>query len=93
MEIKIKPRETAMGFRFRVSLIENGFEKVYNVTMDKDFLLLVGTHFDPVKIVKKTFEFLLEKEPKEKILEEFDINTVSHYYPEFIAELLKRMDY
>jgi len=33
--------------------------------------------------VKKSFEFLLEREPKESILRQFDITKISYYFPEF----------
>lgn len=83
-----------MGWHFSVSLIEDsGLSSVYNVSMDKDFILRVGAHYQPEKVVQKSFEFLLEKEPKERILQEFDISVISHSYPDFLTSLQQKMDY
>ena len=59
--------------------------------MDKDFVTRIGASLDPEKVVEKSFEFLLEREPKENILQEFDITVISHYYPDFISEIEKKL--
>lgn len=82
-----------MGWHFSVTVDDGKGQTNHNVTMDKDFIMRIGADFDPEKVVKKSFEFLLEREPKEAILGEFDITTISHYYPEFIPELEKRLIY
>lgn len=38
---------------------------------------------DPADLVRRSFEFLLEREPKESILRAFDLNEISRYFPEF----------
>lgn len=93
MDIKVKTRVTNLGWHFDVTLDEPTGSSFYKVSMDKDFLTRIGADFHPEKVVEKSFEFLLEKEPKERILQEFDIVTISHYYPEFISELSKRLLY
>jgi hypothetical protein len=35
------------------------------------------------ELVKKSFEFLLHREPKESILREFDLTVISRYFPEY----------
>lgn len=80
-----------MGYHFAVTVVDEIGESVYSVTMDKDFITRIGADFKPEKIVEKSFEFLLEKEGKDKILAEFDITIISHYYPEFITELEKKL--
>lgn len=83
-----------MGWRFSVTLTEEtGAIAIYTVSMDKDFILRVGAHYPPEKVVQKSFEFLLEKESKEQILQDFDISIISHYYPDFLPNLQQRMDY
>ena len=93
MDIKVTTRPTNLGWHFDVTLDQANTPSFYKVSMDKDFLTRIGADFRPEKVVEKSFEFLLEKEPKERILQEFDIVTISHYYPEFIAELSKRLMY
>ena len=93
MDIQIKTIPTNLGWHFTVTINEPTGPSFFKVTMDKDFLTSIGADFHPEKVVEKSFEFLLEKEPKEKILQEFDITEISHYYPEFVKELEKRLLY
>jgi hypothetical protein len=39
------------------------------------------------QFVRRCFEFLLEREPKEAILTSFDIADISRYWPEFEEEI------
>lgn len=93
MEINVKTRPTNLGWHFDVALNEPTGPTFFKVTMDKDFLTRIGANFHPEKVIEKSFEFLLEREPKEKILSEFDITVISNYYPEFIPELEKKLTY
>ncbi len=38
---------------------------------------------DPVDLVRRSFEFLLEREPKESILRRFDLPLIGRYFPEY----------
>jgi hypothetical protein len=49
---------------------------------DKDYKNLTN-EFSKEELVKKSFEFLLKREPKESILKEFDIMVIRKYFPEF----------
>ena len=46
---------------------------------------------DAERLVRETFAFLLEREPKESILRSFDITVVSRYFPEFESEIRSRL--
>jgi len=39
--------------------------------------------------IKKSFEFLLEREPKESILPRFNLRVINQYFPEFKEEIRK----
>ena len=93
MDVTIRQRPTNMGWHFLVTVSDKKGQSQHNVHVDKDFLLRIGQSSDPEKVVKRSFEFLLEREPRESILQEFDITTISHYYPEFITELEKKLVY
>ena len=38
---------------------------------------------DVADLVRRSFEFLLEREPKESILRHFDLMVIARYFPEF----------
>jgi len=46
---------------------------------------------DEERIVRETFDFLLEREPATSILAEFSLDDVSRYFPEFPEELQRRL--
>ena len=37
----------------------------------------------PEELVRRSFEFLLERESKESILREFDLSVIQRYFPEY----------
>lgn len=43
------------------------------------------------RLVRLTFEFLLEREPKESILRRFDLGVVERYFPDYPAEIARRI--
>ncbi|MDH4070062.1 MAG: hypothetical protein OEV30_06530 [Ignavibacteria bacterium] len=52
---------------------------------------LTGGNHTTAELVRKSFEFLLEREPNTSILTEFDLPVISRYFPEYeqvIAEML-----
>ena len=38
-------------------------------------------------LVKRSFEFLLAREPNTSILREFDLSTIERYFPEYAREI------
>ncbi len=82
-----------MGWHFLVTISDEKGQSQHNVHVDKDFLMRIGQDHNPEKVVKSSFEFLLERQPKEAILQEFDITTISHFFPDFIPELEKKLVY
>jgi len=45
---------------------------------------------DPIDLVRRSFGFLLAREPKEAILRSFDLPVITRYFPEFEREIAKR---
>jgi hypothetical protein len=41
---------------------------------------------DVSDLVKRSFEFLLAREPNSSILREFDLSTIERYFPEYARE-------
>jgi hypothetical protein len=54
--------------------------------------LAAATHSGDVeRLLYETFDFLLEREPKESILSSFDLSVVSRYFPEYEHEIQSRL--
>jgi len=44
---------------------------------------------DVADLVRRSFEFLLAREPNTSILREFDLATIERYFPEYAIEVAK----
>ena len=79
-------------FRFRVRITEGGSETTHDVTVGPDdYTKLTGEKIQPEELVRRSFEFLLEREPKESILARFDLSVISRYFPEYEREIRGRL--
>jgi hypothetical protein len=77
---------------FRVQVTEGRSESTHDVTLDpKDYSKLASRAVTPEELIRKSFEFLLEREPKESILDRFDLSVISRYFPEYEREIRKRL--
>jgi hypothetical protein len=83
-------RRTGEGdpLEFDVVVRQGGGESRHHVTMASDACeqLAKGAH-TPEVCVEALFRFLLDREPKESILQRFDVSLISRYFPEFEREL------
>lgn len=61
-----------------------------NVTQQEYDQLTGGKTTTPEELVRRSFEFLLEREPKEHILRQFNLPAIQRYFPEYPVEIKKR---
>lgn len=74
--------------RFQVRVRDDGGETHHDVTVaTADLGRLGGPYDSPEDFVRASFAFLLEREPKESILREFDVRDIARYFPEFEREI------
>lgn len=91
---KIEVQRTTQGalYEFQVTVKEGGRETRHRVTLRKaDYQRLSGSHASPEMLVKESFRFLLEREPKESILRSFDLTVIGRYFPEYEREIAGRL--
>ena len=54
------------------------------VTVAQDYATrLIGGNVPIERLIRCSFEFLLEREPNTSILRRFDLTVISHYFPEY----------
>lgn len=71
-----------------VTVADEGSETKHRVTVSPgDYERLSRPDETREQFVRRCFEFLLEREPKEAIMSEFDISVISRYFPEFEREI------
>ena len=72
------------GWTFLVELGHGEGLIEYLVDVDKEFWTrLTNRRMEPADLVTFTFKFLLDKEPKERILRRFNIADVAGHFPAF----------
>ena len=69
----------------------SGSQTTHQGTMDKDYYMDLTEKGStiPEEFVKKSFEFLLERESKDSILRQFDVAQINDYFPEYEKEIKK----
>ena len=73
---------------FQVSISEKGSKTEHTLTLDKDYYQdLTKGLISKEELIRKSFEFLLERESKESILSQFDLRVISHYFAEYEDEI------
>ena len=87
-EIVVKPLG---GDEFRVEVSEGRSRTHHRVTLRRDQQLRYGGDAPAERLLLESFRFLLEREPKESILQVFELDAISGYFPEYPAEIRKRL--
>ena len=82
--------ENDIQFICEVLLDENDRVPPFTVTVDKAYYeRLTGRTVSPEILVEKSFVFLVEREPKEAIMREFNLSVIARYFPEYEEEIKK----
>ena len=70
------------------TLIEEASGRTTHIITIKDcFLDFLPKNHSEEEIVIAVFRFLLDREPKETILTNFDISIIQNYFPKFLSEI------
>lgn len=76
------------GWLCQVRILDDGSETRHSVTVTRaDFQRLAGDDGTPDDLVKRSIEFLLEREPKESILKSFALTDIAGYFADFEREM------
>jgi len=66
---------------------ENGSSKHLVILDDEYYRELTDEKISKDALIKRSFEFLLKREPKESILSKFDLRIINNYFPEYESEI------
>ncbi len=74
--------------RFRVTVTGDGSKSSHVVTLESDYYQkLTSGKIGAEELIRRSFEFLLEREPKESILTTFELPVIGRYFPEYEAAM------
>jgi hypothetical protein len=84
VDVRCEPARDG-GWRCRVTVVDGRSETRHEVLVSPNELAYYGApgSTDPTDLVRASFAFLLEREPKESILRAFDLSVIERYFPEF----------
>jgi hypothetical protein len=84
--------ETVREGEFSVRVLDEGSESSHQVTLNAEhYNRLTRGKIEPQELVRRSFQFLLEREPKEAILGQFDLQAIARYFPEYEREITRRL--
>jgi hypothetical protein len=94
IDIDVRCVPTDTGWRCAVTVGDGSDTSDHEVTVtaaDADTLAAAHDQTGVERLIEETFDFLLEREPKESILTAFDIDVVGRYFPEYEHEIRSRL--
>lgn len=90
--VNVVCRGTSEGFACDVAVGTDPAATHHNVLVSHDDLArLAPGHYDPHELVAASFAFLLEREPRESILRQFDLPVIERYFPGYEAQIRRQM--
>lgn len=76
---------------FRVEVKEGASQTTHTVTASVADIQRYGGSTSAECLITASFEFLLEREPKESILRSFDLPVIERYFPEYPSVIRTRL--
>jgi hypothetical protein len=87
-DIDVRCVTAANGLLCEVTVAADGSETRHSVTLTRaDFQGLTTGGGTPEALVRRSFEFLLQREAKESILKSFALPEIGRYFPEYEREI------
>jgi hypothetical protein len=83
-DIEVACRPAGDGWRCQVEIREGDTATSHDVAVTPgDLARLDPGASDPQDLVRRSFAFLLEREPKESILRAFELTVIGRYFPDW----------
>jgi hypothetical protein len=76
---------------YRVTVNDGGSRTEHTVTARAVDVVRYAPDASAERLIEASFEFLLEREPKEAILRRFDLPVIEQYFPEYARTIRSRV--
>ncbi len=77
--------------RYVVVVQDGSGRSQHRVTVSPDQLEDLGGGSSAEELIEASFEFLLEREPKESILSEFELPVIGRYFSDYPVDVRRRL--
>lgn len=97
MAERIDITRTQQGI-YDVQVVDGAQTTTHRVDASREVVAAVasGATIDEIdleeKVVRVSFEYLLEREPADEILDEFALNDISKYFPSYQKDIVSRVN-
>jgi hypothetical protein len=81
--------ETIDNNTFKVSVTSNSSTEHIVLLNDRFHQDVSNNQLTKTELITKSFEFLLERESNQSILNKFNLEVISQYFPEYFDEIKK----
>lgn len=84
--VEVQARHDGGDWQCQVAVDREGVRTEHSVTVTAGDLKRWGrgtAEHDVIDLVKRSFDFLLEREPADSILRSFDLSVIPRYFPEY----------
>lgn len=76
---------------YRVTVEDGDGRTVHEVTVHPADAARYAPGATPERLLEASFEFLLEREPKDAILSRFDLPVIERYFPEYPQRIREKL--
>lgn len=81
------------NLEFRVVVTNEGVTTEHTVSLNDDYYqVLTKGKVTKEKLIKKSFEFLLDRESNQSILSSFNLKVINRYFPEYEGEIKQMLE-
>lgn len=84
-------RPADAGWHCTVTLGDDAGATTHEVTVDREVLEDLAPGATPDELVRVSFEFLLEREPREAIMRQFELPIIGRFFGDYRDEMLRRL--
>jgi hypothetical protein len=91
MNVSVDCQPRPGGWQCSVTVRDGADATHHVVDVVGDVLDELASGHTPEELVRESFVFLLEREPRESILRSFELPVIARYFPEFPDEIRRRL--
>lgn len=87
--VSCQPNES--GWQCLVTIGDDAGATTHEVSVDRETLADLAPGAPPEELVRISFEFLLEREPREAIMRSFELPIIGRFFGDYRDEILRRL--
>jgi hypothetical protein len=87
----VECRATAEGWHCTVTIGDDPGATTHEVQVDREVLDDLAPSAPPEELVRASFVFLLEREPREAIMRSFELPIIGRFFGDYVDEVRRRL--